>query len=87
MISLPLVEVKCLEQAKEYAGANSWAVQSCKCSEEFTTDLKNYYCDISALDGLHRLQLSCSNKSESCNLKTENGEKEYGFNDLANLIN
>ena len=87
IIQQPLVEKICLEQAKVQAGDLSWAVNSCSCSESIGEEQKNYICSVSAIDGLHAVDISCSKINANCNINSEYGVFVYTFEKLQHLVN
>lgn len=85
-ITKPVVEKNCLTQAKEFAGSNAWAVRSCSCSVQESSDRKFYACSVSALDGAHPVSVDCTKAEKSCLITSEQGSAVWSFEQLAKIV-
>ena len=85
-IQLSVVELTCLSQAKLYAEDLAWAVNSCSCIETVSDSSKEYSCSVSALDGIHPVEISCKKESSKCVIESEEGTKVMGFAELNALV-
>ncbi|MAG22073.1 MAG: hypothetical protein CL943_02085 [Candidatus Diapherotrites archaeon] len=82
LVSLEKVEPVCLNQARAYAGENSFAVLGCDCTQEDAGADKAYDCVVSALDGDHPVKIDCIKDDEKCIIESEVGIVEFSFEEL-----
>lgn len=83
------VEEACLNQAKNFAGAQSWAVKNCKCDETATDNRKTYSCVIGTMDVTTKYfaNIDCFLTDQNCMIQTNYGSQTITFEQLHQLQN
>lgn len=90
LITKATVENVCLTAAKKTAvaeGYNADVVSGCSCTSNETQDIKSYACQITALDGTHGANITCSNIQQTCSIETQHGTETYTFGELTAMSN
>lgn len=83
------VEEACLNQAKNFAGAQAWAVKNCKCDETETDNRKTYVCVIGTMDVTMKYfaNIDCFLSDKTCMIQTNYGSQTITFEQLHQLQN
>jgi hypothetical protein len=83
------VEDQCLKQARDYAknqGFPPYAVLSCSCEGNESSEVKTYECTINSLDGDYHVGATCVKSQARCIFNTTAGLVYYGFDELAEMM-
>jgi hypothetical protein len=84
------VEKNCVIQAQEYAAAQGFgpgAVYGCACQADEKATTKTYTCMISALDGSHKVDISCGKEKSSCAFSVGGRTQELTLDQIYAIAN
>ncbi len=81
-INRKTVEQVCLDEAKRYAGENSWAISGCGCEGTETTEIKEYSCTIKTIYKDFSLDISCYRNEEMCSYSSNQGSGTITFDQI-----
>ncbi|MFH1327879.1 MAG: hypothetical protein ABIH76_03385 [Candidatus Bathyarchaeota archaeon] len=81
------VETACLNQAKNFAGAQAFAVTKCECEETVSEERKTYGCSIKTLDITQQYfaNIDCFLLDNACMIQTNYGSQTITFEQLQEL--